>query len=375
MVELGAKSLVLLSRNAESPQHGPFLAEIKAKGVEVVARNVDIADAAKLEAAARDVSAILPPVGGIIQAAMVLQVCRAERRISWRCQTRSLTRYTKDSIVENMTYEDYLTAVRPKVQGTWNLHKQFQNLDFFIMLSSLVGMGGNSSQSNYAAGGSFEDALARYRSARNLPTVCLDLGMIASVGYVARTGGVKERLAKQGYQLVSEEEVLKLVEDSIASPRRRPEESQILVGVSRDLGTVSRDDSPFLSDVRFSGLKRAAAASSSGPTKHSAGSLQDLTNSLSDAESWDQAISSIVRVIVCKLSVMFGLPEDEVDPSASMSHYGVDSLVAVELRNWLSSALQSEVSIFDIMQSKSLVGLAETAGVKSRLVPGNLKPS
>ena len=72
---------------------------------------------------------------------------------------------------------------------------------------------------------------------------------------------------------------------------------------------------------------------------------------------------------------MFSLPEDEVDPSASMSHYGVDSLVAVELRNWLSSASQSEVSIFDIMQSKSLVGLAETAGVKSRLVPGNLKPS
>ena len=277
--------------------------------------------------------------------------------------------------MENMTHEDYLTAVRPKVQGTWNLHKQFQNLDFFIMLSSLVGMGGNSSQSNYAAGGSFEDALARYRSARNLPAGGLDLGMIASVGYVARTGGVKERLARQGYQLVSEEEVLMLVEDAIASPRRRPEESQILVGVSRDLGTVSRDDSPFLSDVRFSGLRREAAASRSGPTKHSTGSLQDLSNSLSGAESWDQAISGIVRVIVCKLSVMFSLPEDEVDPSASMSHYGVDSLVAVELRNWLSSALQSEVSIFDIMQSKSLVGLAETAGVKSRLVPGNLKPS
>ena len=347
---------------------------MKAKGVEVVARNVDIADAAKLEAIARDISAILPPVGGVIQAAMVLQVCRAEREISWRCQIQLLT-YNKDSIVENMTHEDYLTAVRPKVQGTWNLHNQFQNLDFFIMLSSLVGMGGNSSQSNYAAGGSFEDALARYRSARNLPAVCLDLGMIASVGYVARTGGVKERLARQGYQLVSEEEVLKLVEDSIASPRRRPEESQILVGVSRDLGTISRDDSPFLADVRFSALKREAATSRSGPTKHSAGSLQDLTSSLSGAESWDQAISSIVRVIVGKLSVMFSLPEDEVDPSASMSHYGVDSLVAVELRNWLSSASQSEVSIFDIMQSKSLVGLAETAAVKSRLVPGNLKPS
>ena len=278
--------------------------------------------------------------------------------------------------MENMTHEDYLTAVRPKVQGTWNLHKQFHNLEFFVMLSSLVGMGGNSSQSNYAAGGSFEDALARYRSARNLPAVCLDLGMIASVGYVARTGGVKERLARQGYKLVSEDEVLKLVEDSIASPHRLPKDSQILVGVSSDMGTVSRDDSPFLSDVRFTALKREAAASSgSVSNKQGARSLQDLTNSIASANSWDQVVSSICQAIVGKLSVMFSLPEDEVDPSASMSHYGVDSLVAVELRNWLSSASQSDISIFDIMQSKSLVSLATVACVKSRLVPANLKPS
>ena len=75
LVELGAQNLVLLSRNAESPQHGPFLAEIRGNGVKVVTRNVDIADAARLEKAARDVSTVLPPVAGVIQAAMVLQVC------------------------------------------------------------------------------------------------------------------------------------------------------------------------------------------------------------------------------------------------------------------------------------------------------------
>ena len=278
--------------------------------------------------------------------------------------------------MENMTHEDYLAAVRPKVQGTWNLHKQFQDLDFFVILSSLVGMGGNSSQSNYAAGGSFEDALARHRSARNLPAVCLDLGMVASVGFVARTEGVKERLARQGYKIVSEDEVLKLVEDSITSPHRLPKDSQILVGVSSDMSTVSRDDSPFLSDVRFSSLKReAAASSSSASTKQGPRSLQDLNHSIASVDSWDQAVSNICQAIVGKLSVMFSLPEDEVDPSASMSHYGVDSLVAVELRNWLSSASQSDISIFDIMQSKSLVSLATVACVKSKLVPGNLKPS
>lgn len=82
-----------------------------------------------------------------------------------------------------MTREGYVTAINPKVQGSWNLHEIFPStqLDFFIMLSSLVGVAGNVSQANYSAGGSFQDALARYRNARGLPAVTLDLG-ISSVG-------------------------------------------------------------------------------------------------------------------------------------------------------------------------------------------------
>jgi hypothetical protein len=236
-----------------------------------------------------------------------------------------------------MTHEDYMTAVRPKVQGTWNLHDQFQDLDFFVMLSSLVGMG---------------------------------------VGYVARTGGVRERLARQGYQLVSEEEVLNLVEDSIASPRRLPDQSQVLVGVTSDLGIVERDNSPFLADVRFAGLEQQATSSTGGGLGKQEGRPgQDLSNDLTNAISWEHAVTGIRQAIISKLSGMFGLPENEIDPAASMAHYGVDSLVAVELRNWLSSASQSDMSIFDITQSKSLATLAEVACVKSKSVPGHLRPS
>lgn len=278
--------------------------------------------------------------------------------------------------MENMNHEGYLTGTRPKVQGTWNLHKQFQDLDFFVTLSSLVGMSGNSSQANYAAGGSFQDALARFRSARGLPAVCLDLGMIASVGYVARTEGVKERLARQGYQLVSEGEVLKLVEDAISSSRRPPKESQVIIGVSNEMDIVSRENSPFLADVRFASLKREAAANGSDKSaKKGTLSLKDLTNNIAKADSLDQAVSVICQTIVSKISAMCNLPEDKINPSASMSDYGVDSLVAVELRNWLSSVSQSDMSIFDIMQSKSILGLARVACAKSRLIPGNLEPS
>lgn len=277
-----------------------------------------------------------------------------------------------------MTHGNYIAATRPKVQGTWNLHKQFQNLDFFIMLSSLVGVGGNSSQANYAAGGSFQDAMARYRNAKGLPAVSLDLGMIASVGYVARTEGVKERLARQGYKLVSDDEVFRLVEDAIATPHHQQDRSQVLIGISTELDADNRDDSPFVADIRFSGLTRASPSVGSTTSNNRRGgpsSTQDLSSSIANAKSWDSAVLSVGGALSAKIAAMFGLPEEEVRPAASIAQYGVDSLVAVELRNWLSSATQSEVSIFDIMQSKSLSSLAAVACYKSRLVPGGLKPS
>lgn len=386
LVELGSKNLVLMSRNAEAAENGAFLGELRAKGVNVVARSVDIADSEALAEVAATIEACMPPCKGVIQAAMVLQVRShplnaiifpVTRWVVLLTQARS----QQDAIVENMTHENYIAATRPKVQGTWNLHGQFRNLDFFVMLSSLVGIGGNSSQSNYAAGGSFQDALARYRNARGLPAVSLDLGMIASVGYVARTDGVKERLARQGYKLVSDDEVLRLVEDAIATPYRRPDQSQVLIGISTDAEAVSRDDSPFVADVRFSGLMRTS--STPGPSDGSAAngqrggnsSAQDLCGSIANAKSWDSAVSTVGGAICAKIAAMFGLPEEEVSPAVSMAHYGVDSLVAVELRNWLSSATQSEVSIFDIMQSKSLNSLAAVACGKSRLMPEELKPA
>lgn len=105
------------------------------------------------------------------------------------------------------------------------LNVQFSEsqLDFFIMLSSMTGVAGNSSQANYAAGGSFQDALARHRAAQGLPAVSLDLGMVRSVGYVAETKGVADRLMKSGYRFVEEEEVLRLIEAAITKPIRQPQ--------------------------------------------------------------------------------------------------------------------------------------------------------
>ena len=273
-----------------------------------------------------------------------------------------------------MNYEDYQTAILPKVHGSWNLHSHFlaTPVDFFILLSSMTGVAGNTSQANYAAGGSFQDALARYRSMQGLPAVSLDLGMVRSVGYVAETKGVAERMQKNGYRFVEDQEVLGLIEGAICDPIRKPEASQIMIGIASGPGT-DWGNAPWRDDPRFSGLCPAQSASGKETDGRSSRAGQDVQSQLTKATSWPEAVDAVCEALVAKLAEMFSLPLQDIDRGMRLAKYGVDSLVAVELRNWLSHMLQGQLSVFEIMQSSSLGALAEKVAGKSKLVNSELK--
>lgn len=89
------------------------------------------------------------------------------------------------TVMERMTFQQWSNGVRPKINSSRNLHKHLPNISFFIMLSSVAGVAGHMSQANYAAGNTFQDTLARHRTANGKPAVTIDLGAVRSVGYVA----------------------------------------------------------------------------------------------------------------------------------------------------------------------------------------------
>ena len=85
-----------------------------------------------------------------------------------------------------MRFEDFEAALKPKVQGSWSLHSHPpKSLDFFVFFSSLNGILGSRGQSNYGAGNTYEDALAKYRISHGEKAVSLDIGLIISFGFVA----------------------------------------------------------------------------------------------------------------------------------------------------------------------------------------------
>jgi hypothetical protein len=297
----------------------------------------DISKTSDLMLALDDCAKELPPIRGVIQAAMVLQ----------------------DSILDNMTIDDYNAAILPKVQGTWNLHQQLSgDLDFFIMLSSLAGVIGNPSQSNYTAGGAYQDALAIYRASKDLPGVSIDIGAVKTVGYVASNIAVHDRLERMGYRLLDEDEILSALESAIIYPC-----PQIMVGINT--ADSERQDTILGGDARFDALRYKKAAGIDNNISKPVAHHDNLAGQLSGATSLEDASGLVLRVLINKLGKIFMIPKEEMLGSKSLADFGVDSLVAVELRNMLAVQAGAEISIFDIMQSSSLAVLSHRVALAS----------
>jgi hypothetical protein len=272
-----------------------------------------------------------------------------------------------------MSHADYITVIQSKVQGSWNLHELIpsSSLDFFIMLSSLSGLAGNIGQVNYAAGGTFQDALARHRASLGLPGVSIDLGMVKSVGVLAETknDALAGHLEKVGPRVLDEELVIRLVESAIQNPRRSPESSQIITSIPPEF-TRSSSTAFWNRDVRFVPLERVDGidVASSHGSGAAAGTVVHTRSLLVKAQTFAEARGIINNVLVARLAREFERPETEIDPSMALTDIGMDSLVAVELRNWIVTTLDAECSIFDVMQSPSLTLLVHKLAKKSRLV-------
>lgn len=72
-------------------------------------------------------------------------------------------------------------------------------MDFFILLSSICGITGQGGQANYAAGNTYEDALAHHRIAQGEKAVSLDLGVMVSEGFLSENETLLHRVLDSGF--------------------------------------------------------------------------------------------------------------------------------------------------------------------------------
>ncbi|RMZ80672.1 hypothetical protein DV738_g2743, partial [Chaetothyriales sp. CBS 135597] len=353
MASRGAKNLILISRSGlDNPAAKELVAELGSLGVTVAAPRCDVSDEAQLRGVLDECSTCMPPIKGAILGAMVL----------------------KDAIFSNMSMEDYLTAVGPKVRGSWNVHNLLsKDLDFFILLSSASGIVGNRGQSNYCIGNTFQDALARHRVSQGLRAISIDLGMILSVGFAAENQDSMANLRQAGFNAMRENEFLALIE-SLCNPNLPPATPlacQIAIGIEipESLRIKGIEEPAWMQDPLFNHLFgiRTSSSPSESSDKFEKDNVRYATL-LAACTSEDEAADLITDAIVQKLSKALSTSAKDIDSQKPLHTYGVDSLVAVELRAWFLNEIGADMAVFDIMNGSSIRALATVAATRSSIV-------
>lgn len=349
--------MVLLSRSgASSTVALELVNELKAAGINVATPACDISDSEALNRTFVDISEQMPPVAGCIQASMVLQ----------------------DGQFRDMSFPQWEAAVRPKVDGSWNLHKLLpHSMDFFILLSSVSGICGQHGQSNYAAGNTYLDALAHYRVARNEKAISINLGAMVSDGYLVENEKVMERLLSYGSMLPITRDDLNSLLDYYCDPSLDVlslETCQSVVGINtpQNIRALGRDLPSWLQQPFFRRMHQIPGDQTSQITGTSSASTRDFKAEFCNAVTLVDAGALVSEALVIKMARSLSSISDyaELDLRSPIHSYGVDSLLAVEVRSWIASQFQADVPIFEILSGTSFATLGMTVASKSLLRKG-----
>lgn len=90
-------------------------------------------------------------------------------------------------------------------------------------------------------------------------------------------------------------------------------------------------------------------ASRAGSSDAASEQALDTKLMFTEAGSLAEAAAVVAKALKAKLSKIMGMPQDDIDLQHGVESYGVDSLVAVELLNWLAKELRAEVAVFEIL--------------------------
>ncbi|KAI1772031.1 putative polyketide synthase [Hypoxylon cercidicola] len=353
MVTRGARNLALISRSAERvKESSSFLEELRETGATVHCAQCDIADASSLEVVMEYCRVYMPPIKGCIHAAMDL----------------------RDGVFENMSYDMWRAALRPKFQGSWNLHSQLpRGLDFFILFSSIAGVIGSQGQSNYAAGNTYQDMLAQYRVTHGEKAISINFGLLEGEGWATEHRDAKLQFMNTKHiMIMSEAEVFAVLDhycnkDLDLDPTRW----QLVLGLELQADIIKRGLEPaaWMNEPMFGNLLQMGATESGNSDdtqKEETGNDAALLAQVKATAPVTEAAVIVAMGLARKLTKILSLKEGSLDVNRPLHVYGVDSLLAVELRNWIQRTTKVDIAAFEILGGGTAMTLGRAVVDKIR---------
>ena len=320
LVECGARRVILVGRRglpersswrstpADSPdgQRIAAVLALEALGASVHVAAVDVSDEAQLSAFLERYRAeAWPRIRGVIHAAGVLA----------------------NALVERMDRATFDAGIRAKARGAMLLDAWLPDLDFFVVCSSIGAFVAQAGQANYAAANAAIDAVVADRRARGLPALSIGWGVWAGTGLVDDDAGAQHvaEMVRRGVRPFEPRRGVALFEWLCASPH-----SSVAV-LPIDWPTFARSRGG-----RAAALFAECLDGSSAVGVQAGAGLDALP-----ANERRARIEGIVRAAVC---AVLRLAPSHLEAKKTLGAMGLTSLMAMELRNRLESALGRSLS-------------------------------
>lgn len=331
----GAKYITLMSRREPAGAAVQDISALHDRDVNAVAIQGDVAEADSLRSALESIPGDFPPIGGIFHAAGVLA----------------------DGVLFDMDLDQLFKPLRPKVQGTWNLHQATadQQLDMFVLFSSVASALGSPGQGNYAAANAYLDGFAAWRRSQGLAATSINWGPWADSGMAAEAGRDKNVTGRGMNPLPADKalEVMKLL-------LRSGQDSVAVMFVAWEELLKSGRVPPMLREIA-STVEQIGGAVDSAEDIALRSKLLEMTV--------PQRQEKLSGYFAEQLASIMGLETEDIDVSQPLSEMGLDSLMAIELKNKIENRLKIVLPMSVFMQEPSVTTLAthvaETYGAEA----------
>ena len=254
-----------------------------------------------------------------------------------------LAGHIDDGLLGSQSWPRVQAVVAPKFTAAWHLHQLTQGMPLrhFVLFSSIAGVLGSAGQAGYAAANGGLDALARLRRAAGLPALAINWGPWAGDGMAARLDQAQRtRIDQRGvHELTAAVALAQLGRLLSAAQSLPPSVAVLAIEWDRFVG----GQIPSL-------LAELATA-----TMEQEHTLQRRLLETPVAERKALLLAALTDLV----AEVLRLDRSEIAPRQRLFDLGIDSLIAVELKNRLQSSLGTTLSTTLLFDYPTLDALAD----------------
>ncbi len=309
LCEQGARFVVVISRSPKgSDQFQNFVDRTLTSDVQIQHIVCDITNQSELISKLQQINDIFPVVRGVIHCASNID----------------------DHLLATLTEQSDRISSSAKVLGAWNLYHATKQskLDFFVLYSSVASLLGPAGQASYSAANAFLDSFADYLRDQNVPATSVNWGAVSDFGYVADN-------PKQSIETIEKFGVLpfpaKKMLDSLHRAPNEKYESRLLVTGHRK------------QNRNFNGRLRYQQSLTVGAQSNESDQLLPVSKS-----------RNLQQTVLACVARVFEMEEEEIDIGEPLVHYGLDSLMAVELSHFLKSRCDVIIAAAELLEPLSI---------------------